>query len=58
VLRTRDGDRRGVVAATPALEGSWRREQFRAWRWERWEEPVWHSRLKPVFGAMREVWAQ
>jgi hypothetical protein len=56
VLRTRDGDRRGVVAATPALEGSWRREQFRAWRWERWEEPVWHSRLKPVFGAMREVW--
>ena len=25
--------------------------------WPPWEEPVWHERLKPVYAALRDVWA-
>lgn len=64
-----EGVRVGVVAydkgpgsrvrgALPLLDrsGRWRASDFRAWAWAPWEEPVYHSRLKPAFAAMREVW--
>jgi hypothetical protein len=25
--------------------------------WASWEEPVWHERLKPVYGALRDAWS-
>jgi tetratricopeptide (TPR) repeat protein len=50
---------RFAVAATARGDGA-----VRAWlpahatySWPTWEEPVWHERLKPVYAALRDLWA-
>ncbi|HEU4569808.1 MAG TPA: hypothetical protein VFS07_04495, partial [Gemmatimonadales bacterium] len=47
-----------ITAATPELDGGWRRERFHHFTWAPWETPVWHARLKPVYEAMREAWRE
>lgn len=47
-----------ALAATPSLSGVWLRAQFHPWLWPAWETPVYHARLKPLYDAMREVWAR
>ena len=27
------------------------------WRWTGWTDPVWHTRLKPVYQALRDTWS-
>ena len=50
---------RFAVAAVARADGA-----VRAWlpartlyAWPPWEEPVWHERVKPVYDALRDVWA-
>jgi hypothetical protein len=50
---------RVAVAATARGDGA-----VRAWlpahatySWPTWEEPIWHERLKPVYAALRDLWA-
>lgn len=50
---------RFAVAATARGDGA-----VRVWlpahaiySWPTWEEPVWHERLKPVYAALRDLWA-
>ncbi|MBW8772964.1 MAG: hypothetical protein JF590_06720 [Gemmatimonadetes bacterium] len=57
-VRYRRGTHPRPLATTPTLSNSWTRSQFHPWLWPMWEEPVYHERLKPLFEAMREVWAR
>ena len=46
-----------VVEALPRLEQkAWPASSFAPWRWSGWLEPRYHSRLKPVFDSLKEVW--
>ena len=57
ILTYRDGPRRTLVGALPEVVGSrWTADSFRSWEWPPWKTPTWHSRLKPVYGAMRTAW--
>ncbi|HVX87845.1 MAG TPA: tetratricopeptide repeat protein, partial [Gemmatimonadales bacterium] len=58
VVRYARARRPQPIAATPTLRGRWAREQFHPFLSPTWEEPTWHSRLKPVYEAMREVWRE
>lgn len=58
VIRYTRGTDPRPIAATPTLEGRWQREQFHPYLWPAWEAPTWHSRLKPVYEAMRAEWAR
>jgi len=52
-----DGFRFGVAAV--ARGGGAVREWLPAgttYAWPAWDEPVWHEHLKPVYGALRDVW--
>jgi len=52
-------DSRGPVAGSLPLLGPdarWRRADFHTWNWDAWSEPVFHSRLKPVYDSMKAVW--
>jgi hypothetical protein len=60
VLTYRDGPKRALVGALPQAErgSTWTREAFRSWEWKGWQFPTWHSRLKPVYDAMRNEWGR
>jgi hypothetical protein len=60
VLTYRDGPKRALVGALPQAErgSTWTREAFRSWEWKGWQSPTWHSRLKPVYDAMRNEWGR
>jgi hypothetical protein len=60
VVTLRQGPDPRVVGAIPALHGSrhWRESGFRTWTWKPWLEPTYHTRLKPVFEAMRDAWGE
>jgi len=46
-----------VVSALPDPSGGkWRAADFSLWRWEGWEEPASHSRLKPVYDSLQVTW--
>jgi hypothetical protein len=48
-----------VIAAVPVLNrGFWRAADFVGWRWEGWEKPRWHRRLKPVYDSLRMLWQE
>jgi hypothetical protein len=49
-----------VVGSLPRLDAGahWRRGDFHAWSWDSWEEPVFHSRLKPVYESMKAEWGR
>ncbi len=50
--------RPGAVGALPKLDGgTWRTGAFTPWRWREWTEPRYHSRLKPVYDSLKELWA-
>lgn len=52
------GDHPAVLGALPALTGStWAASSFHPWRWEKWDTPVYHERLKPVYDTMRTTWS-
>jgi hypothetical protein len=58
VVTYRKGGRPGVVGALPALEaGVWRARAFTKWRWDGWEQPRFHARLKPVYDSLKAVWS-
>jgi hypothetical protein len=45
------------LATLPAADGRlWRAASFPLWTWETWEEPVSHSRLKPVYDSLQATW--
>ena len=53
-----DGFRFAVVALDRASGAALARlEPERTYAWPTWEVPAWHERLKPVYFAMRDVWA-
>jgi hypothetical protein len=57
VVIYRKGDRPAVVGTLPGqVEGVWRTGAFAAWRWAGWTEPRFHSRLKPVYDSLRQLW--
>lgn len=58
VVRYSRGARPAPLAATPTLRGRWQYQQFHPYLWPAWEEPTWHSRLKPVYEAMRAEWTR
>jgi hypothetical protein len=45
-------------ATLPPLrgDGKWHARDFPTWRWDTWEGPRYHQRLKPVYDSMRAVW--
>jgi hypothetical protein len=48
----------GPVATLPTADGrTWRAASFPLWAWDTWEEPVSHSRLKPVYDSLQATWA-
>jgi tetratricopeptide (TPR) repeat protein len=48
-----------AVAATARGDGAMRvwLPAHATYSWPTWEEPVWHERLKPVYAALRDLWA-
>jgi hypothetical protein len=48
-----------VLGTIPALDayGNWPTAAFTTWKWKTWETPAWHARLKPVYAALRKLWA-
>jgi hypothetical protein len=53
----RNGAQRKPVAALPSAPGGlWRAPEFTTWTWAPWQEPVSHSRLKPVYDSLRATW--
>jgi len=53
----RKGASAAPVATLPESEGRvWRGAAFRTWAWPTWEEPVSHSRLKPVYDSLKATW--
>ena len=56
-LLYRKGRVAGPLASLPVAEGQrWRAASFRTWAWPTWEEPVSHSRLKPVYDSLQATW--
>lgn len=47
-----------ALATWPATstEGRWNAKDFRTWTWKKWEEPVYHQRLKPVYDSLKAAW--
>lgn len=46
-----------LLEALPAAHGGrWRAVDFALWTWKPWEEPVSHSRLKPVYDSLQATW--
>ncbi len=57
VLLLDDGGAR--LDALPSVRGGrWRAGDFIPWRWPEWTEPRFHSRLKPAFDALRQLWSE
>jgi hypothetical protein len=56
-LLYRKGGSAAPVATLPQAEGrEWRSSAFRTWAWPTWEQPVSHSRLKPVYDSLKATW--
>ncbi len=55
LLRRPDASRLAAWPSTDA-DGRWNAKAFRTWLWKRWEEPVYHQRLKPVYDSLKTVW--
>jgi len=53
----RKGTPRKPLAALPSVQGGrWRAPDFTTWTWAPWEEPISHSRLKPVYDSLQATW--
>ncbi len=56
-LAYRSGEAPRLLAALPAVRGGqWRAGDFTPWTWAGWDEPVSHSRLKPVYDSLQATW--
>jgi hypothetical protein len=54
-----DGSEPKVLETIPLLaQGRWQVADFAGWRWAGWNEPRWHSRLKPVYDSLRMLWRE
>ncbi len=53
-----DGDGAHVAALPSARGRRWRTGDFTSWRWPEWTEPRFHSRLKPAFDSLRQLWSE
>ncbi len=56
LLLGEDGTRLDALPATRG--GEWRARDFFPWRWPEWTEPRFHSRLKPAFESLRQLWSE
>jgi hypothetical protein len=53
----RKGNAETPLATLPAAAGrTWRATEFTTWTWTPWEEPTFHSRLKPVYDSLQSTW--
>jgi len=56
-LLYRVGETDAVTAALPSVRGGrWQAGDFETWAWATWDEPVSHSRLKPVYDSLQATW--
>ena len=53
-----DGGGSRLDALPSARDGRWRAGEFTPWRWPEWTEPRFHSRLKPAFDSLRQLWSE
>ncbi len=56
VLLDAAGMRLDALPAAP--DGTWRAADFAPWRWPEWTEPRFHSRLKPAYESLRQLWSE
>ncbi len=58
VITWRKGAAPRPLAALPALHAGrrWSAADFATWTWVPWQEPEFHTRLKPAYQALKSVW--